>query len=262
MELCAIETGVSRIADDCDDANADRFPGNPEVCDAASVDEDCSGTPNDVPGGCACTGSGTAVCGTMGRCTGATHMCVSGQWSPCTVVPATEVCDRIVDEDCDGMIDEGLTRTCYRDNDNDGYAPDGAGAETVCSDPSAARSAAPFLHCPLGSTARAPIGAGNVDCCDADNRAHPGAGGQGSPSVCGGYDFDCDGTTTMINTARLLLCSSWHGDQASCNTDRAAGWCSPGMPACGASAGYSSGGCYWSGSCQPTICWPTTMTCR
>lgn len=30
--------------DDCDDLNANRFPGNPEVCDADGIDEDCDAT--------------------------------------------------------------------------------------------------------------------------------------------------------------------------------------------------------------------------
>src|SRR5512143_1962870 len=32
---------ISCGGDDCDDADANRYPGNAEVCDAAGVDDDC-----------------------------------------------------------------------------------------------------------------------------------------------------------------------------------------------------------------------------
>jgi hypothetical protein len=38
--LCMNKDGDS-IGDDCDDENANRYPGNIEVCDALNVDEDC-----------------------------------------------------------------------------------------------------------------------------------------------------------------------------------------------------------------------------
>lgn len=260
MDVCAIEPGLARSSDDCDDVDAMRFPGNPEVCDAMMIDEDCSGVGNDVPGGCDCTGTGTAVCGTVGRCTGATHMCDAGHWTPCTIVPTTEVCDRLTDEDCDGMIDEGLTRSCYRDRDGDGYASDAAAAEVVCRDMTAGRAGAPWSGCPSGYTARAP-GAGTVDCCDSDGRAHPGAGAQTARSACGTFDFDCDGHETIAEVTTVLTCRSSHSDMASCNADLTRGWCGP-VPACGAMQGLSAHGCWFQGACYPSECWPTAMPCR
>lgn len=257
---CMVEPGWARIADDCDDTLATRFPGNPEVCDDSMVDEDCSGAANDVPGGCACTGTAIESCGSTGRCIGATRQCMSGVWSPCTVVPATEVCaGDSVDEDCDGMVDEALTVTCYRDSDADGFAPDGATSTPQCRSTAAGRDAAPWNGCPAGWTGRAP-GVGTVDCCDSDRRAHPGAGGQSTARACGGFDFDCDGSATPSSSTRVHSCNA-NTNSTSCNDDRQDGWCGGAAPACGATAGFTNG-CWWGGSCQGTSCWPTVMSCR
>jgi len=68
---------------------------------------------------------------------------------------ATEVCDG-VDNDCDGLVDEGLST----DNDGDGHYTPGS-----CLTP-------------------------NDDCDDSDNTVYPGA-----PELCDGKDNDCDGQT-------------------------------------------------------------------
>ncbi len=89
---------------------------------------------------------------------------------------ATEVCDGI-DQDCDGMADEGATIACYGDADADGF---GAGA-SVQRCPDAARPA--FGMCPSGFTNVA------TDCNDSNGSVRPMA-----PEICNGTDDDCDGT--------------------------------------------------------------------
>jgi hypothetical protein len=98
---------------------------------------------------------------------------------------ATEVCDG-VDNDCDGLVDEGVTTTFYRDADGDGYGN------------------------PLVSTqaCSAPTGyvASNTDCNDASAAIHPGA-----TEVCDGVDNDCDGLvdeTCGAPTAPVRLTAS------------------------------------------------------
>jgi hypothetical protein len=81
---------------------------------------------------------------------------------------ATENCSDGIDNNCNGLIDEGA-QTLYRDADGDGY---GNASETVrdCSR--------------IGYV----VNAG--DCNDLDPRAHPGANGRCDD----GIDNDCDGT--------------------------------------------------------------------
>jgi hypothetical protein len=99
-----------------------------ERCDM--VDNDCNGVLDD---GCACTPGAVQGCysgptGTagVGACRGGSQTCAAGAggvgaaWGTCTaqVLPATEVCN-MVDDNCDGRIDEGCActvgamRTCY-----------------------------------------------------------------------------------------------------------------------------------------------------
>jgi hypothetical protein len=83
-----------------DHSTPDRFPGNPEVCDA--IDNDCDGTIDQMATTC-----GVGACAATGFCDGGADTCVPG-------APASEACDGI-DNDCNGLVDDGL------DLDADGY---------------------------------------------------------------------------------------------------------------------------------------------
>jgi hypothetical protein len=90
-----------------------------ETCDG-TLDEDCDGT---VDEGCDCANGTTRSCGTsaVGACRLGTQTCERGVWGACTgaVLPqAREICEGSVDDDCDGVIDNGCecangaTRVC------------------------------------------------------------------------------------------------------------------------------------------------------
>ncbi len=108
--------------DDCDDSDADRFPGNPEVCDDDHLDEDCDpttiGDRDDDGDGfvasscCNYDPDGELLCG---------EDCDDERDEVHPEQP-DETCDE-VDTDCDGKVDEDVKfpPTWFPDADGDGY---------------------------------------------------------------------------------------------------------------------------------------------
>lgn len=98
----------------------------PESC-ATPGDDDCDGAANEEGPGCACTPGTTQSCysgppGTqgVGPCGGGTQECVTDGtgFGPCMgeVVPAPETCLDLVDNDCDGALNEdGAGCVCVPD---------------------------------------------------------------------------------------------------------------------------------------------------
>ncbi len=109
--------GVASLAcggDDCADDDPDRFPGNPEVCDADGHDEDCDPTTVgdvDVDG----DGHISAAC-----CNGTTCGDDCADRLADVFAGATETCD-LRDQDCDGNVDEGVSVMLFEDLDGDLY---------------------------------------------------------------------------------------------------------------------------------------------
>ncbi len=87
---------------DCDDTNPAIKPGATEVCDG--LDNDCDGL---VDEGLFFTSN----CNQTGACSGSKRFCIAGQWSGCSILPTTEICDGL-DNDCDGLVDEGVLNAC------------------------------------------------------------------------------------------------------------------------------------------------------
>jgi hypothetical protein len=161
-----------------------------ETCDPAT------GSCTSDASGCTCTSD--ADCDDGSACTvdtcdpsaGCVHQAVDGDadgFGPgacggdCndanpTIRPgAAEIIGDGIDQNCDGA------ETCFRDGDGDGFRTSTiiVSADADCVDPGEA-----------GATA--PIG----DCCDSDIRVHPGVSAFFmTPSNCGSFDYNCDGTS-------------------------------------------------------------------
>lgn len=198
---------------DCDDDDRNVFPGNREVCDLDSVDEDCDPATfgdRDADGDgyeddACCNGD---VCG--GDC---------NDNAPNVHPTAPEVCNGR-DDDCDGSVDEGVLITFYRDVDGDNYGVDDMTVQE-CSQPA-------------GYVAR------GGDCED-DPLASPPANlrNPGGTEVCDDYDQDCDG---RIDEGVTCDCTLGVDTSRPCGFDPALdgiGNCRLGTQTCGGSGQWS-----------------------
>jgi len=185
-EATALASGYVVDGGDCDDGDAGVNPGAQEVCDEADTDEDCNGLADDDDPG---TDESTMmVIYHDGDGDGYGNPDMSG-WScekpegfiliggDCwdldeTIYPgAEELCNR-KDDDCDGVVDEGLEdqyQDYYLDRDGDGYG-DGS-------------SPLGYYGCPSPGYVTV---AG--DCDDFSTETYPGA-----EEICLYNDNDCDG---------------------------------------------------------------------
>ena len=189
--VCALTGAWVDNAADCDDTDADAFPGNPEVCDLA--DNDCDGTVDD---GVTTSwyadvdadgyGDADVVLEACALPTGYAASADDCDDLEAAVHPdAAETCDGI-DQDCDGAIDEDAVDALswYADSDTDGHG-DATAVLAAC-------------DAPAGMVA-----AGD-DCDDTDAAVSPDAA-----EACNGVDDDCDGT---LDEADATDASTWYYD--------------------------------------------------
>ena len=181
---CALSAGYSTDDGDCDDSAATVFPGATESCDGA--DNDCDGT-IDEEGGNGTTWYYDADGDGYGNCAVAqvscsapagyvaassAESCDCNDGTAAAHPNAVELCDGVLDEDCNGQVDEPAAVDApdwYADADGDGYG-DPLATTTACEAP------AGFV-------------ADTTDCEDQDAQIHPGAA-----ELCDGLDQDCNGS--------------------------------------------------------------------
>jgi hypothetical protein len=173
VQACSPPQGYVVLGTDCDDQNDAAYPGAPEVCDG--VDNNCNGV---VDEGVQSVFYRDADADGYGDVTSSVQACgpplgyvaIGGDCDDDddAIHPAAaEVCDG-VDNNCNGVVDEGVQSVFYRDADADGY---GSFTETIfaCSAPSGYVS-------------------NGADCDDDADAIHPAA-----VEVCDGVDNNCNG---------------------------------------------------------------------
>ncbi|MCB9765642.1 MAG: VCBS repeat-containing protein [Alphaproteobacteria bacterium] len=174
-EACEAPSGYTADSTDCDDANAEVYPGAAERCEG--LDNDCdSAVDEDVQSQWYADSDGDNFgdaaaplesCDPPGGYVADSTDCDDDE--PASFPGNPEACDEL-DNDCDVTVDEGVTTTYYVDSDADGFGSSDATTQ-ACDTPTGYAD-------------------DDDDCDDGDASINPDA-----DERCDNVDNDCDGDT-------------------------------------------------------------------
>ncbi len=254
------------VPDDCDDGDAEIYPGQQEFCDDG-LDNDCDGS---VDEGCPCSAGDQRACWPHWAaepagppCQKGTQIC-DGTWGPCEglVLPQPESCAEGgtdcfacidgIDNDCDGFVDGydtgcggcavGEWETCYT-------GPEGTAGVGICQygqRECVDGSWGPCVNEVLPNGCVPPAVPGEPADCSA----------MSEEDLCNGRDDDCDGETDNVTAAptcsnqcgvcagarQLCLGGTWvdclaedyrqHAEAVLCGAEEPPRCCQPDTPDC------------------------------
>jgi hypothetical protein len=159
---------------DCNDNNAAVHPGVTEICNNG-IDDDCDGLIDEAEityyQDLDADGFGNSEVGLLSCAQPIGYVANNSDCddnNPDVNPAELEFCSNGIDDDCDGLIDEGVLNTYFQDADGDGYG----------------NLAITLVNCnpPAGYVSN------SADCNDNNIKVNPG-----NAEVCNGIDDNCDG---------------------------------------------------------------------